>query len=502
MRAAIAGAVISMLSLGLVPSSAAAEPPGVPYRTHRPVGGSGAASGDFDNDGFGDLAVGIPGEDLGDVLDAGSVQVIFGSATGLTTEGNQLLSQNAPGLGAGETGDRFGASLSSGDFDGDGNSDLAIGVPGEDVGDTVDAGEVQVVFGTNSGLNLGGAQTFEGNEANARFGTVLAWANFGRGPQGDLAIGTPSDDVAGLNNAGQVQVIYGSPAGLDFAGRQIITQNNAVLGPVEIGDQFGSALAAADMGKSGLADLAIGTPTENVGDLEDAGIVQVLYGSPDGLKIGGAMATGSFDGLGKQDLAIGIPLEDVFLFDHGAVALAFGRAEGIGPVTRFIAEQFPSDGIGTDDQFGRVLAAADFDLDGITDLAVGIPFEDFEPPDHDPQVDTGAVLVFRGTVTGRPEAVQVLIDTFRGSADKFGAALTAWDFGAGPAPDLVVGVPFDNPFNLTGKTTPDGGSAQAFYSSGNPSAPFNPGERRTFVQEGPQLPDNMEIGDQFGGAVY
>ena len=116
-------------------------------------------SGDFNGDGYVDLAIGVPGEDLSrdGVLqrDAGLVQVIYGSATGLSatnTRSSQDWSQNATDIGGDtETSDRFGTTLSSGDFNGDGLVDLAIGVPGEDLSrDGVlrrDAGLVQVIYG-------------------------------------------------------------------------------------------------------------------------------------------------------------------------------------------------------------------------------------------------------------------------------------------------------------------------------------------------------------------
>jgi hypothetical protein len=434
----------------------------------------------------------------------------------LSRDGDQFFSQSSFGLGEPELGDRFGASLSSGDFDGDGFSDLAVGVPGEDVGGIGDAGQVQVIFGGVNGLVLGGTQDFNGNEPNDRFGTVLTWANFGRGPQGDLAVGSPEEDVAGLFDAGEVQVLYGSPTGLDGTNKQVINQTKGSLGPAEAFDRFGAALAAGDLGKTGLAELAVGARGEDLGPprdtIADAGAVQVLYGAGSGLQLnnatlltdtqpeagdqfGFAMATGNFNGLAKKDLAIGMPGEDLFVEDFGVVALAFGQDAGIGKPTTFIIDRQPEEG----DQFGRALAANDFDLDGLTDLAVGVPFEDFET-NNGAIVDSGAVLTFRGTSTGRPQQLQTIRDVFGQASDKFGVALTAWDFGAGPAPDLAVGVPFDNPF-IIDKPVNDAGSVQAFYSSGDPSAPIDLLSRDFFTQ-GRDLPEVPEPGDQFGGAVY
>jgi len=60
--------------------------------------------------------------------------------------------------GIAEAGDLFGASLASGDFDGDGKDDLAMGVPGEDIGAVKDAGAVSVLYGSESRLTAGGDQ--------------------------------------------------------------------------------------------------------------------------------------------------------------------------------------------------------------------------------------------------------------------------------------------------------------------------------------------------------
>ena len=43
----------------------------------------GSVFSDFNNDGFADLAVGVPYEDVGAVIDAGAVNVLYGSAEGL-----------------------------------------------------------------------------------------------------------------------------------------------------------------------------------------------------------------------------------------------------------------------------------------------------------------------------------------------------------------------------------------------------------------------------------
>jgi FG-GAP repeat len=67
---------------------------------------------DFDGDGFDDLAVGVRGEDVDDLDDAGAVNVLFGSAAGLTAAGAQIWHQASPGVpGVAEPVDLFGNAL-------------------------------------------------------------------------------------------------------------------------------------------------------------------------------------------------------------------------------------------------------------------------------------------------------------------------------------------------------------------------------------------------------
>jgi FG-GAP repeat len=73
--------------------------------------GAQLAAGDFNDNGFADLAAAAPTEDLNTIPDAGAVSVLHGSASGLTASGGQLFTQNSPGIpGIAEPSDSFGGA--------------------------------------------------------------------------------------------------------------------------------------------------------------------------------------------------------------------------------------------------------------------------------------------------------------------------------------------------------------------------------------------------------
>src|SRR5262245_9997165 len=145
--------------------------------------GGPVAAGDFDNDGYADLAIGVPRESIGTTEIAGAVNVLYGGAAGLTGAGSQYLNQNRPGVASfAETRDLFGVATAPSDFDLDGFADLAVGAAGES-GTTLHAvGGVNVFYGNSSGLTGAGSQFFTQNspgvldshEEGDEFGYVLS----------------------------------------------------------------------------------------------------------------------------------------------------------------------------------------------------------------------------------------------------------------------------------------------------------------------------------------
>lgn len=441
--------------------------------------GSALAAGDFDHDGFEDLAVGVPDEAVGGAQNAGAVHVFYGSPAGLTAQDEQLFDQDTPGIGGGsEVGDFFGSALTAGDFDLDGFADLAIGIANEDLGTEVEAGAVIVLFGSPSGLLATGSRflsqntlppgSSESTEGGDSFGSALAAS-----PEGGLAVGVPGESYLLPNetHAGLVQLLNTSGPGspLDSSGEREQNDFLAECGAFD-GNEFqefwGNVLAFGRFGQTG-SSLVVGGLTEDFSGVDNAGRLTVMFGSTlgcfdqdtpgileeaeDGDFFGAALATADFDADGFEDLAIGVPGEDQPSTGDGRagiVQVLFGSASGLSVSgdQLFGQLQFPLGQAGgdIDDHFGDALATGDFDGDGFGDLAIGVPDEDVGAT-----VDAGTAHVLYGSAGGLTlTGSQTFNSNFPAgmpdspnAGDALGRTLASGDFDGNGTDDLAIGMP-------------------------------------------------------------
>jgi hypothetical protein len=502
---------------------------------------------DFNGDGYADLAVGVPHDSTESASDAGAVNVLYGSASGLQVLSplDQRWNQGSSQMkGTAESGDLFGAALATGDFNGDGFTDLAIGAPGDSASDQDNAGVVNVLFGSVDGLQAvapddqlwtqDATDVDDLAEPNDNFGSALGASDFNNDGFGDLAVGVPGESVGTIGQAGAVNVLYGSATGLQALAPADQFWNQDTTGvrdKAETGDSFGASLAVGDFDKNGSADLAVGIPGEDVGTLSDGGAVAVLYGtsasglqvdSPDddywnqnttgirdnaeaGDQFGGSLAAGDFDKNGYADLAIGVPGEDAgTIADAGAMNVLYGKSGGL-QVDSPDDDYWNQNSTGVQDlceagdQFASSLATGDFNGDGFADIGIGIPGENVGTI-----ANAGATAVLYGQTGGlqasSPDDNLWTQDSLsvKGESetdDLFGTALATGDYDANGFADLSIGIPGELAGGFAGA-----GAAAVLYSTSNGLQADSPDDDR-WSQSSPGLEGDPETGDAFGSAL-
>jgi hypothetical protein len=329
--------------------------------------GYAVRAADFDADGYTDLVVTAPGEQVGGAdRHEGAAYVLWGSARGLRT--GLTVAKGAPGQ-------RLGRLVTSGDYDGDGDQDLVLAVSGEEGGATVlrpgpltSAAPTTLVEGYDFGdaralttADFDGdgrddlAVTYKGLEISgtrvralapggwttrwqaADFGSALAAGDFDGDGRTDLAIGEvlPDPEAEGAYCAdrlgGALATVYGAPGTTLGGGVTCTTQSSpGVGGTAESEDNFGAALAVVDLDGSGPDSLLVGASHEAVGSAARAGAYWEL-------EAGGDRA---FTGPAFTQSSAGVP----------------GTAE-------------------EGDLFGAAVAAADFDTAKYDDHVIGAPGE-------------------------------------------------------------------------------------------------------------------------------
>ena len=383
--------------------------------------GYSSAAGDFNADGKTDLAVCAYNWNNNAT---GRTYIFYndGSYPTGATSANVIIEGET-------TYNEFGISLVAGDFNADGETDLAVGA------DRYASFTGRVYIFYNDGSYPTGAASAEviiqGESSNNYFGYSLAAGDFNADGETDLAVGAKSWSGA-FNYTGRAYIFYNDgsyPTGA--ASAEVIIQGENIY------DYFGYSLAAGDFNADGETDLAVGA----YGYSTNAGRVYIFYndgsyptaassaeekiGGEAGSYLGKSITDGDFNADGRIDLAVGA---DGYSTSTGRAYIFYN--DGSYPTGASSAEVIIQ-GESSNNYFGYSLAAGDFNADGETDLAVGA---------YGYSTSTGRAYIFYndGTYPSSAGSADVII-TGENSNNNFGYSLTAGDFNSDKIIDLIVG---------------------------------------------------------------
>jgi hypothetical protein len=453
--------------------------------------GAAMATGDFDGDGFEDLAVGAPGEERSGVT-TGAVLLYRGTESGLQA---WRLIDEADVTSTLHDGDEFGKALAAADFDDDGRDDLVIGAPGNHAGVGADTGRVFVLISGSGGpadfftdgttctvgsatvtlertevLVLDQGPLHDTPEAGDRFGASLAVGQLTGVGQQDLAIGVPGENGS-----------------LGFVDLAVWNQSSGTFGPLAgvaaptsavAGDEFGNALVLADLdGTGGRKDLVIGAPAPDSATRPGKVYVYINSAStgistspqtvqqpatespaPAGGDEFGTSLTVAVTGISfptglpsnrtQPQILIAAPGKNSNTGRVYVYQPAFSGTTYTSLTRRQSLNQNGVSGISNETNafFGWAMDATDINLDGTIDLAIGVPSKDLG------SADGGAVLYFKGSVVGSGSSATISysglgfqmqpVDAYDpAGADGFGKALALGDFDGDNLVDVAIGAP-------------------------------------------------------------
>ncbi len=395
-------------------------------------GKSVSTAGDVNGDGYSDVIVGAYRYDGGET-DEGRAYVYHGSSSGLSVSPNWSYESGQPNA-------RFGYSVSrAGDVNGDGYSDVIVGAPYYDHGQT-DEGLAYVFHGSSSGLSVSPNWRTDPDESNANFGHSVSGAGDVNGDgYSDVIVGAPFAD----NDDGLAFVYHGSSGGLP-------TTADWTEDSPGSDEWFGySVSSAGDVNGDGYSDVIVGAPYDDH-YRTDNGAAYGFYGSADGLyrrwnawigyldqdstKFGYSVSSaGDVNGDGYSDVIVGAPEYSNGETEEGGAFVYYGRKESDpNDISDWMVESDKESA-----KFGwSVSSAGDVNADGYSDVIVGAPYYD------NGQSNEGMAFAYHGNSSGLSETPNWSAQSDQASANFGRSVSSAGDVNNDGYSDVIVGAPF------------------------------------------------------------
>ncbi|THU35797.1 T9SS type A sorting domain-containing protein [Niastella caeni] len=394
-----------------------------------------SGAGDVNGDGFSDVIVGAPLYNNGHT-DAGAAFVYHGSGNGINTTAATMLESNSN-----QNSTFFGFSVSgAGDVNGDGYSDVIVGVPLYDNGQT-NEGVALIYQGSSTGISTVAPAMLESNQDVANLGYSVSGAGDVNGDgYSEVIVGSPLYDN-GQTNEGVAFIYHGSSSGINTLAAAMIesNQDTANLGY--------SVSSAGDVNGDGYSDIIAGAYLYDNGQI-DEGAVFVYHGSSGGINSTAAVmlesnqagayygrsiaCAGDVNGDGYSDIIAGAYLYDNGQIDEGAAFIYQGSAIGISSTTVVSLESNQAYA-----SFGySVSSAGDVNGDGYSDIITGAYLYD------NGQTDEGSAFVYHGASSGIKTTAAAVLESNLNGANSGISVACAGDVNGDGYSDIIVGAFF------------------------------------------------------------
>ncbi len=355
--------------------------------------------GDFDNDGYADIATGAPYADVGANTDAGAAYIYYGPFSGDDTSPDVMIVAN-------NSGDRLGWAVAAGKFTNDSYWDLIV---------TQIDNDAYAYYGYSgwSGWETTPNATFDlsqfEEEDTYNFGNAVAVGNI------DYAVGLNYDDVVFGANLSDNPGDGKNPDGLaymfisPFAATEIT--EDARLYPEEHSNdgEFATSLACGKIDDDDKYDVVVGEPMVNGTD----GMVHIFYGKNIGSvgvgysteayleyeyseeKFGLSVAVGSMDSDSYDDILVGAPANSEYGSDKRGRAYVYqANSDGTGITSSAAPDvELAGPNIADGAEFGYSVAVGDVNRDGIGDAIVGARYN------ASGGTSRGSIMVFENPLT-------------------------------------------------------------------------------------------------------